>query len=168
MKIESVFVNAVELGQATLGEAPERFDAVDVIVAKSELVVGMIDPEMLGETQVNQAVVADPAVGMKYAFERNVSPYHLLQGTFSAIGNNLSEDFVASFEEAEDDRFATGSAATLAFDSSGTEVRLIDFDDSVHRRDGLTDSSQAASQLQIDAVDRTNADPGKCGGLGGC
>jgi hypothetical protein len=61
MEVEGMFGDAVELEQAAFGEAPEAFDAVDVLWSAGELVVGVADPEVLVEAEIDQAVVTSPA-----------------------------------------------------------------------------------------------------------
>jgi hypothetical protein len=56
--------DAVELLQAMLGEAPETLDAVDVVRPAGELVLPVIDSVMLRVADIDQAVVAAPAVAV--------------------------------------------------------------------------------------------------------
>ena len=60
--------DAAQFSKAQLGEAPEAFDAVDVIPAARELVLVMVDAVMLVATQ-NKAVIGLPAVGVHMASE---------------------------------------------------------------------------------------------------
>ena len=62
MQMEGAFSHSVELRQAMFGITPKALDSVDVVRSKSELIVAVIDPEVLVETQIDQAVVATPAV----------------------------------------------------------------------------------------------------------
>lgn len=67
MPIECLPGDPVELGQTSFGEAPERFDPVDVIGIPGEFILSMMDPEMLVESHVDQAVVPAPSVGVNEA-----------------------------------------------------------------------------------------------------
>ena len=66
---------AVELCQAVFGVAPERLDAVDVSGASGELIVAVIDPKVLCQPQVNQPVVAWPAIGVDDAVGVSLASY---------------------------------------------------------------------------------------------
>src|SRR5438045_3491214 len=93
-----------------------------------KLVVRMQHPEMLRVTNINQSIIAPPAVRMNHGLKRNMSANHLLQRAFTAIRHDLSIDRAIAFEDAEDNRLATGSAASFASDAASAEVRFIDFD----------------------------------------
>ena len=54
--------HAVELLQASFGKAPKAFDAVDVTRAKTELVIAMLDTQGLDIADINQSVIAAPAI----------------------------------------------------------------------------------------------------------
>lgn len=78
MQIESRFGHASELGQSHFGNAPEVFNAVDVRRFCSEFIFSMLHSVMLFVTQVHQAVVTAPPVGMDGAFEIHLTPDHRL------------------------------------------------------------------------------------------
>ena len=50
-----------------LGVAPERLNAVDMPGSLDELIVAVVDPKVLFQADVNQAIVARPTVGMNDA-----------------------------------------------------------------------------------------------------
>ena len=52
----------MELDEAVFGVAPEALDSVDVVGAEGKLIFPMIDPSILVEAQIDQPVVAAPAV----------------------------------------------------------------------------------------------------------
>ena len=73
MKIKSVVWYPLELRESVLGEAPERLDAVYVVVAKCKLAILMSDPEVFLVADIDQAVIADPAVGVDYRIKADLS-----------------------------------------------------------------------------------------------
>src|SRR5690606_18693727 len=133
VQVEGVPGHAVELGQAVLGVAPEALDAVDVAASAGELVLAVVDAEVFGVADVDQAVVAGPAVGVDDALEADAAADRLPQRLFLHVGDDLGVDAVAPLEHAEDDGLAPGAPAPLAADASGAEVGLIDFDHPPHR-----------------------------------
>ena len=62
MQIESAIGDSVELLKSALGITPEALNAVDVVRASGELVCSMLDSEMLTVSDINQAVIAAPAI----------------------------------------------------------------------------------------------------------
>lgn len=66
VKIEGMFGHGIELDEALFCQAPEAFDAVDVVGSRGELAVSMADPEVLVEAQIDEPVVSSPAVGMEH------------------------------------------------------------------------------------------------------
>lgn len=125
MQRELVAPHAMKLRQSMLGITPERLDAVDVPAALDEFVVAMIDPKVLVQTQVNQSIVASPAIGVNDAIGVNFAADDGLQRGLGGIGNDLGVDTVAAFEQAKDDGFATRTTPTLAPDALGAKVGFI-------------------------------------------
>ena len=80
MQVKSFLRNAVEFMQPAFGTRPETFYAVDVIRAISKLIVRVINPKMFAVADINQSVVAAPAVRMNDRFRRDVTAYNRLQG----------------------------------------------------------------------------------------
>ena len=67
MQIKSRFRKPSELGQTHFSDAPEVFDAVNMGLTICKFVVAMLNPMMLFITQVNQAVIAFPPIGVDRA-----------------------------------------------------------------------------------------------------
>ncbi len=69
MKEKRFRVATVKLGQASFGEAPKRFDAVDMRLAASKFILAMEHTIMIITIQ-NQAIVGRPTIGVdRAAFE---------------------------------------------------------------------------------------------------
>ena len=71
MKLEVGF-DAVELGQTAFGKAPEGFDSVDVSAAIGKGFL-FVDPHMFVITDIDQAIIARPAIGAEDAL-RSIRP----------------------------------------------------------------------------------------------
>jgi len=128
---------AVELGEPALGAAPERLDAVDVVLALGELVVAVVDPEVPVKADVNQAIVTSPAVRMDDGANVHLAPDHRLQRGFGAVWDDFGVDLALALEDAENDRLAARTAPALAPDPVRAEVGLVNFDRPGQRRIGL-------------------------------
>lgn len=116
MQVKSAWAHSPEPGEAAFGVAPEAFDAVDMGPPVSEFITAMIDPEMLPIADINQAIVAAPAVGIDNTLRGHLAPYNRLQRGFGAIRDDFRIDFPVAFEDAEYDSFAVCSTPSLALD----------------------------------------------------
>src|SRR5260370_27435512 len=164
MEVEGMFGDAVELEQAAFGEGPEAFDGVDVLRSADELIVGVADPEVLVEAEIDQAIVTSPAVSMEHGFGSDSAADHRLQSGFGGVGNDLSVDLVASFEQTEDDGLAAGSSASSAAHATRAKVRLVGLDFALEWRVALTGFAHPSSHSQKNRVHGSDRDAGH----GGC
>lgn len=134
---KTLSAQAVELGQASFGIAPETLDPIDVGGAEGEFVVAMVDPAMFLETQIDEPVVAAPFVGMNNRLQTGLVADDRLQSGFGGIGHDLCIDLIAAFQQSEDDGFARRSTASSATHTPWTEVRFVGFQFAFKRGDLL-------------------------------
>lgn len=132
-----VAFDAIELGEATLGEAPEGLDAVDVDFAFGEA-VALVDAFVLGEAVVDQTGIGLPIIGEQQAFRIHFTLDNWAQNVRRGIGNDLGIDASVTFQETKD-RLLGAAAATLAApgmatDTRGTEEALISLDFTTEER----------------------------------
>lgn len=160
MKVEGMFGDTVELEQTAFGEAPEAFDAVDVVWSPSELVVRVADPEVPIEAEIDEAVVASPPVGVKDGFRSDSSANDSLESGFGGVRHDLGIDLIAAFEQTEDDRLATGSAASLATRTTRTKVRFVGLNLTLEWRTALTRLGHPSAHSQKDRIRGTDRDAG--------
>ncbi len=66
------FAQATHLGHTEFGKAPERFNAIHVVVPTSELIFMMMNP-MMAVTIEDQAIVKPPAVRVDRAISQNLT-----------------------------------------------------------------------------------------------
>ena len=64
VKVERMGRNPLELGQPVFGVSPEALDTVDVRLAMDKLISSMMDSQMLSIAEIDQPVIAPPAVRM--------------------------------------------------------------------------------------------------------
>ena len=98
VEVEGVPGDAVELSQSPFGVAPEGLDAVDVRLKVGELVIVMPDAEVFGVADVDQAVVASPAVAVNDAGQVDLAANGLQQRVFLGVGNDLRVNMTVAFE----------------------------------------------------------------------
>ena len=87
-----------------------------------KLVIAMVDTIMLFVSQVNQATVAAPGIGVNNALRLHFAANNGLQGLSSAVRNDLGIDLAAPLQDAEDCGFTISAPATFAFYAPGSEV----------------------------------------------
>ena len=150
-----MFIHTSESIQTGLGKAPEALDAVDMGFTSNELILPVIDAQVLAVADVNQAIVAPPAIGIDDAVQGDPTADNALQRSLSAVRDDFRIDAAVAFENAEDGRFAKGPASSLALDAAGAEVRFIHLDRTRERRLGLaifSDTFTDASQITINGI----------------
>ena len=69
MQVKCTGGHATESKQARFGIPPETFNSIDVITAFGKFILAMINPELLTVTNIDQAIIAAPAVRVDDAFE---------------------------------------------------------------------------------------------------
>ena len=114
--------------QPRLGGVQEALDPVDVVRASDELVLAVVDTEVLRVPDIDQPVVAAPAVRVDDDLRRHAATDNGLKRGFLVVRHDLRVDLARALQEAEDNGLARGSAASLAAHAPGTEVALIDLD----------------------------------------
>ena len=150
-----MFIHTTESIQTGLGKAPEALDAVDMGFTSNELVLPVIDTQVLAVADINQAIVAPPAIGIDDAVQGNPTADNALQRSLSAVRDDFCVNAAVAFENAEDSRFAKGPASSLALDAAGTEVGFIHLDLAGERRLGLAIFSNTftdASQITVNGI----------------
>ena len=116
-----------------------------------ELVVGVAHPEVLIKAEIDQAIVASPAVGVEYGFRPDSAADDRLESGFGGIRHDLGIDLIASFQKPEDDRLAAGSAASLATHTTRAKVRFVGLNLAQEGRSALTRLSHPGAHFQKDA-----------------
>src|SRR5688500_1664449 len=155
MQIESVRRDSIELLKPTFGEAPEALNAVDVTAAASELIHPMVNSEVLCVTNINESIIAAPAVRMDDRIGCDATTNNGLQRRLFTVRYDLRLDLAISLQETEDDGLAGCATPALATNTSSTEVRFVNFDFARReRRTTLAILSHALTDFEKDRVDR--------------
>jgi len=162
MEVEVLAPNAATFGQARLGRAPKAFDAIDVdAAAADEDALAMFDAKVFAVAEVDQAVVAEPAVGVDNALEGNAAANNAPQCGLFRIGDDLRVDAAAALKDPEHDGLAASAAAPFPADPPPTEVRLIDLDDAPHGGMGFTFARHPNAKRVEEAIDGAATDVGE-------
>ena len=96
----------------------------------------------------------------------DASANRFAQSVFSHVRHDLGIDAIASFEHPKDDRLAPGATASLAANTSGTEIGLVDFDFPPEGALSFTVLGDVASEFEVDAVGRADRKPRELGCVG--
>src|SRR5699024_295267 len=164
--IKFLFGYAIKLGQPALGEAPKRFNPINMSVAAPEFIVAMVDTIMLVVPNIYQSIIAPPSIAVNTAVETYFTAYDGLKCLFSRIRDNLSIDFPFSFENTKNNRFATGSTTSFARNSLGAKVRFIDLNRSFKWPGLLTPVSNFGAQFIKDSGYRSKRNTTQLCGFG--
>jgi len=97
-----VCLNAIEFGQSPFGETPKRFNAVDVNPFPIGEMFGLVDPEMLVVSHVNQSVIPPPPIGVNNGFRAYALENDLLKRSATAIRYEFGVHLSVAFEYAKD------------------------------------------------------------------
>ena len=66
MQLKGMLCEPVELGKPSFGKTPKRLNAVDMRNAPGEFIIAMIDAVMFIKANIDQAIVATPAMCMNH------------------------------------------------------------------------------------------------------
>jgi len=94
-----------------------------------KLVESMLDLEMLLVAHIDKAVVSPPFVGVDDAADADLAADDALQRGLLAVGDDFRVYVPVTLEQAEDNGFAIGSAASFATHTPRPEVGLVNLDD---------------------------------------
>ena len=142
VEIEGVSRHPLESGESVLGETPEGLDPIDVVAAICELVFAVPDPEMSRVSDINQAVIAKPAIAVDDGIEADLSPNNPLQRSFFGIWDDLSPDPITTLEDSENNRLPAGTATSFPLDSMRSKIRVND-----HRLKPVASNVSTGSRL---------------------
>ena len=153
MQIKGMTGHTIELLQPPLGKTPKAFDAVDVVTARGKFISTMIDPEMFGITNVDQAVVATLTVAVDSYFRRHAASNNGLQRGFAAVRHDFGVDPSLPLEQPKDWGLTGSSTPAFATHAAGTKVAFIDLDFTrCKRRLPFARLGDALSDFEIDGV----------------
>ena len=131
-------MHTTELNKPSFGITPKTFNAVDVGLIYDELIFTMIDPKLFSIPDINQAIVASPAIGIDDAVQADLSSNHLLQRGLRAVGNNRGVDAAIAPEDTKDNGFPVCSSPSFSFDATSAKEGFIDFNFPTEWGFGLT------------------------------
>ena len=149
---EVAFMQAAHLGHTELGEAPERLDTVDMILATGELVFVMMNTVM-PVTIKHQAIVGAPAIRVDSAVGQHLTLDDGLQRLPRAVGHDLHVDVASSFEQAKDRNLATGSTSSPAANPPSPEIAFVDLNLAGKQADSVPPSDPQHGHANAHRVD---------------
>ncbi len=71
-------MNSTEASQSGFRKAPERFNSINMRFTTDKLILSMIDSKMLFVAEVNQPIIASPAITVDDAFRVHSSSDYCL------------------------------------------------------------------------------------------
>ena len=122
--------DAVKFHEPALGKAPIGFDSIDVGLALTQGST-FLDSHVFIVTHIDQAIVANPLIGVQHAGRIDSAANDLLERLLATIRYNLSVDFAPSFVDAKDrllvGRSALSPRTDVAFESIGSKAGFMGF-----------------------------------------
>ena len=145
MQIERVFIHTSEPGESCFGIAPKALDSINMTFIMNKLILSMVDSKMLLVPEINESIVATPAIRMDNTLKVYTTPDNRLQCGSPAIRNDLSEDTSIALEDTEYNCFTESPTASFALNATSAKETFIDFNLSRKRRLNLTELSNSFS-----------------------
>jgi hypothetical protein len=165
MQKEGRFAHPAEPSQSGFGITPEALDSINVRRSSGKLITAMTDPIMFFVSQVHKPFISLPAIRVNDAFLVD-SP--LDNGSESAsldIWDDFRVDLAISSEDAKNDCFPSSSSASMSFDTPGSKIAFIDFNDSTEGRLFLAKRGYSHPNFCYIAVYCIPVQAGNCGDL---
>ena len=129
MKFEVGF-DPVEFGEPALGKAPKSFDSIDVDFALTQG-SAFLDAQVFIIANINQAVIANPLIGVQHAGGIDSAANDLLERLLATVRDHLGIDFSPSLIDAKHrllvGRSALSSRTDVAFEPVRSKVGFIRF-----------------------------------------
>lgn len=124
MEKKLIFADAVKFEKTMLSEAPERFNAVDVVLAAGELILVVVDA-MMTKTAGHQTIVGFPAIGVNVALRKDVSSEDRHQFLLGAVLNDTDEHAISSFVKPQNRDLPARPSTSFPSHPSRPEVAFI-------------------------------------------
>ena len=167
VEVKRLLGHAVEFGEPAFGVAPEALDTVDMPLPTSEFICAVIDSKMFVETDVHQAVIPSPPIGVDDRMRIDMTANNRLQGGLGTVGHDLGVDLAVALKKAEYDGLAVGAATALTTDAASTEVGFVHLDGTIERRFLFTKLGDPLPYLEKNSINRTQGNIRQCRGIGG-
>ncbi len=127
-----------------------------------ELVTSMIDSVMLRVADIDQPIIAAPAVRVDGNVRRDATTNYRLKCALLAVGDDLRVHAPITLEDAEDDGLARRPAPAFAAHAASAEVTLVNLNFARGEgRGALTFFSDTAPHLEKDRGHRLPAQAGQ-------
>jgi hypothetical protein len=134
MQIERFFIHTPEPGESRFGISPKAFDSINMTFIMNKLILSMVHSEMFLVSEINEPIVASPAVRMDNTFEVHTTPDYRLQCGSLAVRNYLSKDTSIAPEDTEHNCFTESPSASFALNATSAKETFINFNLSRKRR----------------------------------
>src|SRR6188768_4322549 len=156
VQVKSMRKHAIELSQMPFCKAPERFDTVNMPLTIGKFILSMVNPEVFVKTNINQSVIASPAIGMNDRIRRYMTTDNGLQRHFRTIRNNFRINFSLPLEHTKNNRFPIGSTTSFSSHALSAKIRFIDLYRALQWRFKLTISGNLLPYFKVNTVDRSH------------
>ena len=116
VKIEDQRAHPPKTSHPGFGEAPKSFNPIEMGRTRNKLVLPMIHPKVFPISDVDEAIITSPAVGVDNALQGHFSTNNALKSVYPPIRNDLGIDFSVSFKKTENGSLSESSAGPFSLD----------------------------------------------------
>ena len=127
MQMEGGFSHAPKPTKPCFGITPKTLNTIDMRLSLNKFITPMVDAKMLLVSQINQAIITPPSIGMNDTFKLNTPPDDGLKRLSGAIGDDFSIDLPISLENTKDYRLAQCTPPSSAFNTTSAKITFINF-----------------------------------------
>lgn len=127
----------------------------------------MVNAEVLVIAEIDQAVVAAPAIGVEDGLGADLTANNGLERGLGGIRDDFGVDLISAFEQTKDDGFAARAPAPLAAHATRAEIGFVGLQFPGKGGVALAFSGDVPAQAQEHRVNRADRNAGEMSGLGG-
>jgi len=156
MQVERMFGYAIKLGQPTFCIAPERLNTVNMPFTIRKFILAMIHSKVLIKANINQAVVASPAIRVNDSRRFYMTSDNVLQRSFRAIWHNLGINFTLPFQQSKYNRFTISTTPTFTSNATRSKIRFINFNSVFKGCSNFASFCHTLTNFKVNTIYRSN------------
>lgn len=155
VQIKSLGRHSVKFVQSSFGIRPETFNAVNVVLANGKNIRRMINAKMFALADINQSIIAAPAVRVNHRIQGYLAANDVLQCLLGGVRRNFGKDRAITFVNSKDNGLAACTASALSANSSRAKIGFINFDLATgKRRCAHRFFGNSISNFQVNLINR--------------
>jgi len=127
MQVKSVFIQSSKFAQTGFYIRSETLNPIYVRFSISEFINFMFDSIMLLISQIHETIITMPGIRMNNTLYAYFSSNYRLKRPAFTVRNNLGINLTIPLKNPKNNRFTSGAPTPNTFNSSDSEITLINF-----------------------------------------